>query len=78
MLSGDIEKSRLARVRRGLKHIKEGKGRNKSRDSSLDFGGRLKVEETRRDEAVGVAQGRSVRGGLGRNWRFERGSILTI
>jgi len=38
MLSGDIEKSRLARVRRGLKHIKEGKGRNKSRDSSLELG----------------------------------------
>jgi len=29
MLSGAIKESRLARVRRGLKHIKEGKGRNK-------------------------------------------------
>ena len=45
----------------------------------MDFEGRLKVEETRRDEAVRVARGPGLlEGALGRSWRFERGSILTI
>ena len=42
------------------------------------MGGRLAVETTRRDEAVGVTHGRGVRGGLERNWGFRRGAILTI
>ena len=38
----------------------------------------MAVETTRRDEAVGVTQGRGVGGDLERNWGFRRGAILTI
>ena len=79
MLSGAIEESRIARVRGGLKTIKEGEGRDKRRDGGLGVGGRLTVETTRRDEAVRVTHaGRGVGGGLERNWGLGRGTILTV
>tara|TARA_B100000524_G_scaffold63862_1_gene29515 strand:- start:743 stop:949 length:207 start_codon:yes stop_codon:yes gene_type:complete len=68
MLSGAIEESRLARVRCGLILIQKGEGGDKGGDSSLYFGGGLKVKEGWRNEAAGVIRGGIVGGGLGRIW----------
>ena len=45
MLSEAIEESRLARVRRGLILFQKGEGGDEGGDSSLYFGGGLKVTE---------------------------------
>ena len=68
MLSGAIKESHLARVRRGLTLIQKGEGGDKGGDSSLYFGGGLKVKEGWRNEAAGVIRGGIVGGGLGRIW----------
>ena len=55
-------------IYRGLILIQKGEGGDKGGDSSLYFGGGLKVKEGWRNEAAGVIRGGIVGGGLGRIW----------